>query len=132
MKWCLSLLVVACLCGCSFGPNRPVLPADNSVVRDQLVVYSDFHLPQRHRLLDDLAMLRGDVAGKLQLPTSDEPIHVYLFESNDEYHEFMDERFPEFPERRAFFVENDTNLRVFAHWGERIAEDLRHEVAHGY
>ncbi len=39
---------------------------------------------------------------------------------------------PSFPARRAFFVETDTRLAVYAYWGDRIAEDLRHEVAHGY
>jgi len=34
--------------------------------------------------------------------------------------------------RRAFFVESDTRLTVYAYWGDRVAEDLRHEVAHGY
>ena len=39
---------------------------------------------------------------------------------------------PEFPDRRAFFVETDTRLSVYAQWGDRMAEDLRHEVTHGY
>ena len=34
--------------------------------------------------------------------------------------------------RRAFFVETDTQLSVYAQWGDRVAEDLRHEVTHGY
>jgi hypothetical protein len=29
-------------------------------------------------------------------------------------------------------VQNDTSLAVYAQWGDRVAEDLRHEVAHGY
>ena len=36
------------------------------------------------------------------------------------------------PTRRAFFVESDTRLAVYAHWSDRVGEDLRHEVAHGY
>jgi hypothetical protein len=44
----------------------------------------------------------------------------------------MRSQFPDFPERRAFFVESDTTLTVYAHWGDRVAEDLRHELAHGY
>jgi len=39
---------------------------------------------------------------------------------------------PEFPNRRAFFVKSDTDLKVFAFWGSRVGEDLRHEVTHGY
>ncbi|MFM8579272.1 MAG: DUF1570 domain-containing protein, partial [Planctomycetaceae bacterium] len=33
---------------------------------------------------------------------------------------------------RAFFVETDTSLTVYACWQDRIAEDLRHETTHGY
>jgi hypothetical protein len=97
-----------------------------------LVIYSNFPLPQHHRLLDDLRVQRGDVLAKLALPASDEPIHVYLFESEERFDEFLEEHHPEFPARRAFFVESDTRLAVYAQWGERVAEDLRHEVAHGY
>ena len=45
---------------------------------------------------------------------------------------FFRDRYPDFPKRRAFFVETDTQLAVYAQWGDRVAEDLRHEVAHGY
>jgi hypothetical protein len=68
----------------------------------------------------------------LALPISDEPIHVYLFATSDELAAFMRVQFPDVPPRRAFFVESDTRLSVYAYWGDRVAEDLRHEVAHGY
>ena len=29
-------------------------------------------------------------------------------------------------------METDTRLTVYAYWGDRVAEDLRHEVTHGY
>ena len=46
--------------------------------------------------------------------------------------EFLKQNFPNVPSRRAFFLETDTRLAVYAHWSDRVAEDLRHEVAHGY
>jgi len=119
------------LSGCLFG-QRAVLPVDNSVVRDQLVIYTDFDLPRRHRLINELVALRSRLAATLQLPTSDEPIHVYLFDSSKQYQKFMDRHYSDFASRRAFFVRTDTNLTVYAHWGDRVAEDLQHEVAHGY
>ena len=73
-----------------------------------------------------------DVSGKLGLATSNEPIHVYLFEDGDRYRAFIHKQFPHFPDRRAFFVETDTQLAVYAQWGEHVAVDLRHEVTHGY
>lgn len=121
------------LSGCAVGRrNESALPVRNSIVRDQLVLHCDTSLPAHHRLFDDLAAQRGDVARTLALPTSDEPIHVYLFDSAAGFEDFMRLTYPRLPLRRAFFVESDTRLTVYAHWGDRVAEDLRHEVAHGY
>ena len=126
----LALFVLAG--GCALWPRSPDLPAQGELKRDQLVFHSDFELPRHHRLLDELAAERGDVAANLQLPLSDEPIHVYLFQQHDRFRDYVERQFPAFPDRRAFFVENDTQLTVYAYWGDRVAEDLRHEVAHGY
>lgn len=109
-----------------------MLPTQLALTRDQLVVYSDFDLPKRHRLIEDLAALRGDIAQKLDIPVSDEPIHIFLFDKHSKYSSYIAKHYPDLADRRAFFVESDTRLTVYAHWGERVAEDLRHEVAHGY
>ncbi|HUY89594.1 MAG TPA: hypothetical protein VMV10_12740 [Pirellulales bacterium] len=128
-------IAAACwaLPGC-VGLSRPVstLPTKHTLVIDPLIVYSDFSLPPHHRLLDDLVAERGELLAKLDLPKTEEPVHIYLFESEDRFHEFIGKHFPDFPVRRAFFVETDTRLTVYAHWGDRVAEDLRHEVSHGY
>jgi Protein of unknown function (DUF1570) len=110
----------------------PGLPARNAVALEQLTIHSDFSLPSQHRLLQDLRRERLQVYNTLQLPVSNEPIHVYLFDGEDRFRSFLRARFPNFPDRRAFFVKTDTHLVVYAHWGDRIGEDLRHEVAHGY
>ncbi|NBW88126.1 MAG: DUF1570 domain-containing protein, partial [Planctomycetia bacterium] len=86
----------------------------------------------QHRLVRELECLRTDVSQELGLPVSDEPVHLYLFENSERYDAFVARRFPGFPVRRAFFVETDTTLSVFAAWQERVAEDLRHETTHGY
>ena len=112
--------------------GRGGLPTAQSVTRGQLVVHSDFHLPKKHRLLDELVARREDLSNLLNLPLSDEPIDVFLFEDKDHFQTFMIHSHPEFPNRRAFFVKSDTNLRVYAFWGARVGEDLRHEVTHGY
>lgn len=102
------------------------------LTRQQLEIYSNFELPREHRLFTELEARRKDVHETLGVPVSEEPIYVYLFSSADSYADFLQQRFPDFPHRRAFFVETDTKLEVFAYWGDRVAEDLRHEVAHGY
>ncbi len=121
------------LVGCAaIWTERLSLPEQNTLVRGQLVFHSDFPLPVNHRLLEELTARRSDLEEKLGLPYSDEPIHVYLFDSAEQFKEFVRLRHPEFPPRRAFFLETDTQLLVYAQWGDRVAEDLRHEVTHGY
>ena len=141
MRWCwalgISSLLAAIVAGCrNFPTPNPTaaapLPIRHSAVREQLVVYSDFPLPKDHRLLDELGAQRYDLAQKLALPITEEPIHVYLFNSPETFRSYMARHYPDFPARRAFFVETDTQLGIYAHWGDRVAEDLRHEVAHGY
>lgn len=131
-KLIFGLMLLVTLTGCAAWQNVPTLPARNSLVLEQLVIHTDFSLPQHHRLLDELVALRSGIAAKLNLPTSDEPINVYLFGTEERFKEFTRVNYPEFPERRAFFVESDTRLMVYAFWGDRVAEDLRHEVSHGY
>lgn len=125
----LSLFTAA---GCQVGPRAATLPVEKTIVREQLVVHSNFHVPSKHRLLDELVARRTDISDRLKLPVSDEPINVYLFEDGDKFRQFMASKHPNFPDRRAFFVKNDTTLTVLAYWGDRAGEDLRHEVTHGY
>lgn len=132
MRFGTALLLVSTTVGCATVRTAPTLPEDLTVVRDQLVVYSDFKLATRHRLVEELVALRGDISERLAVPVSDEPIHIYLFDKSETYKKYIDRHFPELPDRRAFFVESDTRLTVYAQWGDRVAEDLRHEVTHGY
>ena len=108
------------------------LPDKYTVTLDQLVIHSNFPLPSQHRLLQEINAERVDVSNKLNLPVSDETIQVYLFKDAEQFSDFIRLKYPNFPDRRAFFVETDTRLAVYAYWGDRAAEDLRHEVCHGY
>jgi hypothetical protein len=108
------------------------LPSRQEIVAGQLVIHTDFSLAEQHRIVRELESLRVDVSQQLGLPISDEPVHLYLFENKARYDAFAARQFPGFPIRRAFFVETDTTLSVFAAWQDRIAEDLRHETTHGY
>jgi hypothetical protein len=131
--WLVFFAGVVAAGGCA-GPwkVRATLPERYTLVREQLVIYSDFPLAAHHRVLEELAARRRDVGRQLALPLSDEPIYVYLFKDVDRFDAFMRLHHPEFSRRRAYFVETDTRLIVYAHWGDRVAEDLRHEVTHGY
>lgn len=131
--WAWLVIVPGLLAGCHTGILAlPELPGAHMLVRDQLVIYSDEALPRQHRIFEELVALRTEVTGELLLPVSDEPIHVHLFDSADRFQRFLKTKYPGVPSRRAIFVETDTRLAVYAHWGEYVAEDLRHEVTHGY
>ena len=114
------------------SPWQEGLPERHVVQAGQLVIHADFGLAEQHRLIRDLETLRTEVSQDLGLPISDEPVHLYLFSDTSRYDTFAARYFPNFPVRRAFFVETDTTLAVFAPWQDRIAEDLRHETTHGY
>jgi hypothetical protein len=133
VKCPLSLLFTLVFTGCVGSlANRLTLPDRYSLVRDQLVIHGDFPMAAHHRLFEELTSQRADLCRRLALPVSDEPIHIYLFETQERFAGFMKLHHPEFPDRRAFFCQTDTRLVVYAQWGDRMAEDLRHEATHGY
>ncbi len=126
------LLVVGTFVGCAVPIAKTVLPTGSILERDQLVFHSDFYIPSKHRLIDELVVKRVDIADQLKIPLSDEPINFFVFKNEADYRRYLSEKHPEFPDRRAFFVKTDTTMRIYAFWGEQIGEDLRHEVTHGY
>ncbi|MBN2217845.1 MAG: hypothetical protein JW719_10775 [Pirellulales bacterium] len=132
-RWWLWPMVMIVIVGCAspMAP-RPTLPDRQEFTRDQLVFHTNGSLPAHHRLVAELAGRRVDLSQDLMLPVSDEPIHVYVFEDARAFNEFVGIHHPDLPRRRAFFLENDTRLAVYTQWGDRVAEDLRHEITHAY
>jgi hypothetical protein len=132
--WSAALVALMLLIGCRGLPHalQSPLPNGNETKVGQLVFHSDFELPRDHRLVRELVEEREYVANTVGLPTTTEPIDVYLFRDKERYSEYLLQNFPNVPSRRAFFLETDTHLRVYAHWSDRVGEDLRHETAHGY
>jgi hypothetical protein len=129
------LAIAAASCrGLPLARELPV-PESSSELQppaQQLVFHTDFQLSNDHRLVRELLAERDDVATTLGLPPSEEEIHVHLFRDADAYRNFLAQHYPGAPARRAIFIETDTQLNVCAHWSDVVAEDLRHEVAHGY
>jgi hypothetical protein len=102
----------------------------------QYVFYADFDVNRRLPIFTELANLRDQVYRELQLPSANTVVHVYLFENRERYLHFMRTKYPELPVRRAFFVAQPRGMRgtedllVYTYWGDRINEDLRHELTH--
>jgi hypothetical protein len=119
------------------GP--PPLPSEHSFRVAPYVFTSDFPINRDQPLFRELAQLRDHAQRELLLPPSTEEVRVYLFETQERYRRYMQSRYPELPERRAFFIANPSGLGtggkelvVLTYWGdgERIRQDLRHELTH--
>ncbi len=100
------------------------------------VFLSDFEIDRNKPLFQELAKLRDRVYGDLHLPPTHSIVQVYLFENKERYEEFMRAAYPDLPPRRAFFVQKpkpfggSDDLLVYTYWGDRIQQDLRHELTH--
>jgi hypothetical protein len=146
-RWAGGLLV-AVACGCQAlrtapPPDRPAalatpqgLPSRHSFRLSQYVFFADFEVRRDLPLFQDLAHLREQVHKELQLPAANTLVQVYLFEDRDKYERFMQAKYPDLPKRRAFFVAQPhgvgtaEDLLVYTYWGDRIQQDLRHELTH--
>jgi hypothetical protein len=130
----LKLVIVVSLFGSCRGlPQPAALPDAHHMRVGQLQIHSDFELPKDHRIIRELVAERDNISRTLELPAGNETIDVHLFADGERYAQFLQRYFPTVPSRRAFFLETDSRLVVYAHWSDHhMAEDLRHEVAHGY
>ena len=149
LTYCLfSVSVLLCFAGCHLlqinpGPkdlpepqNAAYLPSKNSFRVGQFMFLADVEIKRNSPIFKELSNLRDQVQRDLQLPTSNSLILVYLFEDKERYERFMQMRYPDLPKRRAFFVAQphrfgaSEDLLVFTYWGDRVAQDLRHELTH--
>jgi hypothetical protein len=112
------------------------LPGKYSLRVSQFVFLADVKLSRDQALFKDLENLREQVFRELKLPPSNTEVFVYLFEDKAHYEKFIKTKHPELPERRAFFVAQPRrlggveDLMVYTYMGERIHQDLRHELTH--
>lgn len=112
------------------------LPSRHSFRIAPYVFLADFEVPRDQPLFTELAELRDQVYKELLLPPGTAEVRVYLFETRERYERYMKDRYPDLPERRAFFVAQPRSiggaedLLIFTYWGTRIRQDLRHELTH--
>jgi hypothetical protein len=114
------------------------LPGKHQMRVSQFAFYSDSNLdvPKNQPLFKELSALREGVFKELQLPPSNTMISVYIFEDRAKYETYMRGKYPELPKRRAFFVAQPSRfgggeqLLVYTSWGDRVQQDLRHELTH--
>jgi hypothetical protein len=146
--WIGAALCLAAPAGCHLFPlaslhqekiehdAAPGTPSKFSNRVSQFVFLSDFELSRNLPLFRELGNLREQVYKELQLPPSNNIVQVYVFEDRDRYERFMKMKYPELPKRRAFFVAQPRrlggteDLLVYTYWGDKIHQDLRHELTH--
>ncbi|RPI89206.1 MAG: hypothetical protein EHM42_03415, partial [Planctomycetaceae bacterium] len=98
--------------------QRITLPSKHLLRSDQLQVVSDFKIERDHAVIQDLKKLRRQVAESLDLPLGTKPVVVYLFPNEMEYMQYLQTRFPDYPARRAYFIETaGKDLSVYTWWG---------------
>ena len=121
------------------GADAHVLPAPPGRYSFRIAPYvflSDFEVQRDLPLFQELAKLRDQVYRELQLTPGRSAVQVYLFENKERYEQFMHAVYPNLPPRRAFFIAQQRamgtsdDLLVYTRWGDRIQQDLRHELTH--
>ena len=151
--WLLTGTLVCAFAGCNLFPHfngsqtekvdkepfslaRGMLTSIPCPFAFQFVFLSDIELRRDLPIFKDLSNLREQVYHELHLPPSSTDISVYMFENKERFEEFIHKNHPNLPPRRAFFVAQARrmggvqDLMVYTYWGERIQQDLRHELTH--
>ncbi|MBI3410687.1 MAG: DUF1570 domain-containing protein [Planctomycetes bacterium] len=140
------LALAGCVAGCQVlplslgGGDKPEvvagMPSKHSHRVSQFIFFADFEIQKNLPIFRELGNLREQVYKELQLPPSSNMIQVFLFEDKERYERFMQLKYPGLPQRRAFFVAQprrpggSEELYVYTYWGDRIQQDLRHELTH--
>lgn len=144
----LAGLLLALVAGCHLlqfsplnqdrGEREPIpgTPGKHSYRVPPYVFLADFEIPRQLPLFRELGRMRDQISRELKLPSAGNVIQVYLFEDRERYERFMHTKYPDLPKRRAFFVAQPRrlggaeDLMVFTYWGDRVQQDLRHELTH--
>ena len=108
--------------------------APQVLVKDRIRVHALSPNPAQSLLVDELVELKTEIESKtgIDLSSASTPIDVYLFKDEMSFREFTAQSNAVFADRRAFFIRSKDALNVYGFWGMQVAEDLRHEVTHGY
>jgi hypothetical protein len=118
--------------GCQSLGAVGAFPKRTTTQRGQLAFYTEGeHLPDDSAMAE-LDSLRLWLSVDLDIAIAPDTIRVYLLPDEEAYLKFMHVQYPHLPPRRAFFVHRDSRLMIYAYQHDRLQEDLRHEVTHGY
>ena len=94
------------------------------------VCRADFPLQDIEPLLNELSQLQIDLVQALGISPAKEIIQVYLFHDRQTYDRYLKQHFPNVPFRRAVYIKDGGQGRVFAFRSPQFEIDLRHECTH--
>ena len=123
LPWPLLLLLTV-----STATAEPRWPEER--IEGPFVYRADFSLTPKQPLLQDISELHAQIPQLLQLQPPREPVHVYLFEEQTTYQNYVRYYFPQVPSRRALFIKERGPGMVFAFDSPEMDVDLRHECTH--
>jgi hypothetical protein len=92
--------------------------------------HATFDLEPHRALFDELGQLERDLHATLGVVKVRQHVHVYLFDSQAGYQQYVQQYFPDVPYRRALFVKTRGPGMVFAFLNDEFAVDVRHESTH--
>jgi len=80
----------------------------------------------------ELVVLGAHLERLLGTPPGERPLTFTVFAAEATYRSYVAQRYPDFPYRRAVFVDGGGRMEAAGYWGPHIREDLRHESTHAY
>jgi hypothetical protein len=94
------------------------------------VLHADFSLDGQRGLIDQMARLQQDLSSTLGVQSSQESIHLFLFQRRNTYQNYIKEHFTNLPYRRALYIKERGPGMVFAYRHDDFETDVRHESTH--
>lgn len=94
------------------------------------VCLSAFPLVGCETLLNELHPLEQELRRVLAIEPCKSDIYLHLMANRRQHEQYIAERFPSVPYRRALFVKQDGVASVFAYLNKELAVDVRHECTH--
>lgn len=91
---------------------------------------STFPLGPHQAVLGDLPELEIELRRVLALRPCSAPVQVELLANKQQHREYLAQRYPSAPYRRALYVKQNNQATVFAYLSDELGTDLRHECTH--
>lgn len=117
----------------ALGASRTTCAAPQWIDQRQIgpfICQSAFSLAGHESLLEELAPLETELRRILAVRPCTSQVYLHLMADQRQHNEYIAERFPQVPYRRALFIKQDGRASVFAYLNDELPVDVRHECTH--